>query len=305
MGEIIKLNESDENDLCRGISFYSFTEDFSEIRFQKKSRLSGKEIKIIVQALAAGKDFAQEKIINVGLIRRVLEENPDVKMAVDGIKNYDEYTYKHSLNTAFYAMLIAKWLKFSEKQVKEIICAGLLHDIGKLKIPLDVLNKKEKITDYEYGLIKNHTIYGFNLIRDMEGINNSIRQAVLLHHERMDKSGYPFKSGLSDINAYAKIIAVADVYDAMCSDRVYKKRKSHFEAFRMFKNEGHEIFDAKILKVFLIRMPKFLIGMDVLLSDGEIGTICEISPDSPEYPLIKTSHGLIAAGVDAAVLKII
>ncbi len=305
MGEIIKLNELGEDDLCRGISFYMLAKDFADIKQQNKSRLSGKEIKIIVQSLAAGRDCAWEKIQNIALFKSLFAENPDIKTSLEKIKNYDEYTYKHSLNTAFYAMLIAKWLRFPEKQVKEIITAGLLHDIGKLKIPLDVLNKKEKITDYEYGLIKNHTIYGFNLIREIRGINDAVRQAVLLHHERADRSGYPFNSHPANVNVYAKIIAVADVYDAMCSDRVYKKRKSPFAAFGMFKNEGREIFDAKILKPFLSRMPKYLVGMDVLLSDGIIGTIYEILPDLPEYPLVKTPYGLVATGSEVFIIRLI
>ena len=129
-------------------------------------------------------------------------------------KDFDEYTYTHSLNVALYAMLIGKWLRLDNNSIKNVIKAGVLHDIGKTKVPIEILNKKARLSDEEFDIIKKHTFYGYDLVRSTDCVSDEVCEAVLLHHEREDKSGYPYGIGGRQLGLYAKIVAVADVYDA-------------------------------------------------------------------------------------------
>ncbi len=180
-----------------------------------------------------------------------IHKNSYVEKCLNDLRNADIYTYNHSLNVSFYAMLIGKWMGFSRTKIKEIATAGLLHDIGKIIIPYEVLNKKGRLDSKEFETIKMHTIYGYNIVKNMKGISEDICSAVLMHHEREDQSGYPLNLKSNQINIHTKIIAVADVYDAMTSERVYKKGVKPSEAFEMFRTEGLKTFDISIVHTFL------------------------------------------------------
>lgn len=252
------------------------------------------QIKKIITELAVGKSVKFEKINNLpDIIDKNIQENSDIMGCLQEIRNIDEYTYSHSINTAFYSMLIGKWLNLSDEELKKVIESGLLHDVGKTKIPVDILNKNGIITKDEYNLIKKHTILGYDMLRDMKDIDPDIKQAVLLHHERIDRSGYPFKADPQNVNLYAKIIAVADVYDAMSSDRVYKKRSTPFETFNMFLTVGRDIFDENVVNTFLKHISVYFIGSNVELSNGDIGKIVDVPPLDIIHPIISVNSGYI------------
>lgn len=217
------------------------------------------------------------------------------------IKNSDEYTFYHSVNVAFYGMLIANWIKLTDCEVREIISAGILHDLGKVKIENKILNKPGKLTDREYAKIKKHPIYGYKIIKNDSRINNKVKLAVLQHHERINGTGYPYGIKADKMDLYSKIIAIADVYDAMTSDRVYKKKKSPFSAFKMFKTEGISIFDSNILKTFMSNIIVYFIGAEVVLNDGRKGIIVYISPDNILHPILKIGLDYIDLSKDGNV----
>jgi putative nucleotidyltransferase with HDIG domain len=183
-------------------------------------------------------------------------------------------------------MLIGKWLNLGEDNIKDIIIAGLLHDIGKTKVPADILNKKTRLTDEEFEIIKNHTIYGYEIVKSADCFSEEVCNAVVSHHEREDKSGYPFGIGSRKTNIYSKIIAVADVYDAMTSDRVYKKRVTPFEVFEMFQTIGVKNFNHKIIQTFLTNLAACYVGSKVLLNTGEVGEVVYIPLHSITEPVI-------------------
>lgn len=245
-------------------------------------------------------ELVKEKPLDIGAVNFVtnevycgIDEECHLIRALEEEKEFDVYTYTHSLNVAFYGGLIAKWMKYSEYDTKDVIKAGILHDIGKIKVPIDILNKKEKLTEEEFNLIKKHTVLGYDFIKSIECISDEVCKAVLLHHEREDKSGYPFGVGSEHINNYAKIVAIADVYDAMTSERVYKKRATPFEAFEMFQTIGVKNFDPKLLNTFLKNISALYIGSKVLLSTEDIGEIVYIPPHSITEPIIKVGKDYI------------
>lgn len=245
------------------------------------------QVREILNGIASGKRLEYNKISFLSdNIYKSIQENEQIIKCLQETRYADEYTYTHCLNVAFYSMLIGKWLDFSERKIKRLIQAGLLHDIGKTQIPADILNKKGILTKDEFEIIKRHTIYGHDMLDGIADISFEIKKAVLLHHERIDHSGYPFNAGSDGINIFAKIVAVADVFDAMTSERVYKKRVTPFDAFGMFKTIGFGIFDTDVLNVFLKKISVYYTDTSVILNNGEIGRIAFVPPQDITNPIV-------------------
>lgn len=246
-------------------------------------------IKNILKDISTGKILRYEAISEVtSSLYNMMNDNNYVLRCLDEIKTIDEYTYTHSLNTAFYAMLIAWWMKLPGQEIKEIIQAGLVHDIGKTRVPGDILNKPGRLTEEEYDVIKRHTIYGYSMLDNCDAeIGKRVKDAVLFHHERINGSGYPMGASNDKIDLYAKIIGIADVYDAITSDRVYKRKATPFDAFDVFTLQGFSIFDISILKIFLNNLPAYYTGIKVLLSSGQTGEVVYIPPHDISCPVIR------------------
>lgn len=247
--------------------------------------------------LLQGKTFKHEELLSITHdINNYGSLNDDklVKWLIK-LKIADEYTYYHSVNVAFYSMLLSNWLNLSGNEIEKVIQAGLLHDLGKTRVPSDILNKKGILTREEFEIIKEHTLLGYEMVEKITDIDLEVKMAVLLHHERMDGSGYPYhyKQENRELNIYSKIIAIADVFDAMTSDRVYKKKATPFEVFEMFQTVGLSMFDMKMMKVFIEKMSVYLVNSEVLLSSGEWGRIAYIPLHSVTCPIIQISSGYI------------
>lgn len=186
-----------------------------------------------------------------------IEGNPIILNALDRIKKMDEYTFAHSVNTAFYSMFIAMWMGFCDAEIINATQAGFLHDIGKIYIPEEILNKKGRLTEEEYEIVKRHPLYGYSLLNEFSEFNLEVKRAVLFHHERIDASGYPLSATTDYVGVLPKILAVADVYDAMTTNRVYKKGKTAAEAIEFLSNEGRKELDNLVLSHFLGNIPVY------------------------------------------------
>lgn len=276
----LKIFEAREGD-------YSRKEKDIRQRIKQCYNQSILDIKLIVNELAAGRPLDADKIISVSdLVFSEVHDSFHLLKILEEEKRFDEYTYTHSLNVAFYSMLLGKWLSLGEDSIKDIIKAALLHDIGKIKLPAEILNKKTRLTDEEFEIIKKHTHYGYELVKSADCFPEEVCNAVLSHHEREDKSGYPMGIGSRKIDIYTKIIAVADVYDAMTSDRAYKKRVTPFEVFEMFQTIGVKNFNHKIIKTFLSNLAACYVGSKVLLNTGEVGEVVYIPLHSITEPVV-------------------
>ncbi|MCX7714137.1 MAG: HD-GYP domain-containing protein [Clostridia bacterium] len=206
---------------------------------------------------------------------------------INNVRDADEYLYTHSTNVAFLNGLIAKWLELPDGEISSLIAAGLLHDIGKLKVPPEILNKPAKLTKQEFEVIKLHPIYSYEILRNSGEINPVILSAARNHHEKISGSGYPDGLKYDQISRAARITAISDIYDAMITRRVYKDPHSPFEVLEEFSKGSFTDLDLDIVKVFLTKMPFELIGKSVLLSDGSIGKVVYIDPDDFAYPLVQ------------------
>ncbi|CFX52233.1 HD domain [Syntrophomonas zehnderi OL-4] len=202
------------------------------------------------------------------------------------MKNKDDYLFTHSVNVSLLCILIGRWLKCDDETIKNLGVAGLLHDIGKVFVENDILNKPDKLTAEEFEEIKKHTLLGYNLINQYPWVNAEVANAVLMHHERADGSGYPVGLKGYKIGFYASAVAVADVYDALTSSRVYSGKVSPYTAAEILWQESFGKLDPRISKVFYDKITDFYVGNEVILSNGMKGIVVYVDPSQPTRPII-------------------
>lgn len=208
------------------------------------------------------------------------------------IQVHDDSVYEHCTNVALISATIGKWLSLSETDIRNLTLAGLLHDIGKLSLPAELLNKPEKLTSEEFEIIKSHPKKSYEFIRELP-LDIRIKEASLLHHERCDGSGYPFGIPGNKISVYAKILAIADVYDAMTSPRSYRSALCPFKAIQVFESEGLYKYDPKFIMTFLEHIGSSYLNNNVLLSDGRTGEIVMLNKLVLSKPMIKCNGEFI------------
>lgn len=251
-------------------------------------------LKEIINCLVIGEDIDSEQIKEIS--NTLYEEIQNNNLILDQIKKFkseNKYTYNHSVNVALYSLLIGKWIGLNEIEMKKVVKAGLLHDIGKTKIAPEIISKKGKLTKKEFETIKTHSEIGYEMSKAIPNIDEDVRQAILSHHEREDGSGYPCGLKGNKINLYAKILAIADVYDALTSERVYKDKSTPFEAIEEFRKMGIHSFDIKILNVFFKSIIQYYVNSKVKTNNGEVGEIVFIPPNDITKPVIRLENSYV------------
>ena len=247
------------------------------------------QIRHIVRKIYEGEKPDMKTIENI--TKSIYEERygrMEIIRCVNHIRSKDEYTYQHLVNVAMLSMLIASWLKLPDSEVQLVTKAGLIHDLGKARIPEEVLNKPGTLTDNELTIIRKHPVLGYRLIEDSTALEDSIKKGVLMHHERIDGSGYPVGITGERIHLYAKIVAVADIFDAMTSERVYKKRMSPFYVFEMMRKNWFGVLDPEVMHAFLKNITAYYIGDTLKLNNGNEAEIVYINPMDVSRPIIRT-----------------
>ncbi len=205
------------------------------------------------------------------------------------IRRQDDYTFHHSVNVAVICGVLGKWLGLAEQDLQDLMLAGLLHDVGKTQIPLEILNKPGKLTPEEMEIMRLHTIRGYRLVCDIPNLPMGVAYGVFQHHERFDGSGYPLGVASDKIHDYAKIIAIADIYDAMTSDRVYHRKITPFAVVDMILEEMFHKLDPEIGIVFLNNIRDFFVGNIVELSDGRQAEVIYLGHFLASRPVVVTS----------------
>ena len=171
-----------------------------------------------------------------------------------------------------------------------VMCAGLLHDIGKLKIPTELLNKPGKYTDEEFAQVRLHTQYGYELLKPLP-LDAHIKLAALSHHERCDGTGYPNGLTTNDIDPYARVVAIADVYDAMTTARSYRAPLCAFQVIANFERDGLQKYDTKCVLAFLNRIAGTYQNHRILLSDGRSANIVMLNDKQLSRPIVQLDDG--------------
>lgn len=261
-------------------------------RFQVDFTLRSQDLKNCFDAyLSDGGTVNKEELLSktISLVSPK-QTTLDVFDMLHNMRQVNDSTYAHSLNVAIISRIIGKWLHFSNEELDTLTFAGLLHDIGKTKIPDEVLNKDGKLTDEEFQMIRNHPKYGYDILKS-QPLNSHIKKAALMHHERCDGSGYPMGLTMEEIDDYALIIAIADVYDAMTAARSYRAPLCPFEVIAEFEKDGLQKYKPKYILTFLENIANAYQNNRVMLSDGTSARIVLLNHRRLSKPLVQLDDG--------------
>jgi len=206
------------------------------------------------------------------------------------LQEYDNHTFCHSNNVSVLANIFGQWLKMSEAEIKQLTVAALLHDIGKLDVPNEIINKPSRLDPSEFSIVKAHTVQGYERLKS-QNLPYEVQMAALMHHERIDGSGYPLGVTGDKIHKFAKIVAICDIYDAMCSKRSYKDKRCPFSVMRKLEVEliGH--VDTELLLIFLKNIAQNYVGVWAKLTDGRNAEIMVINPANISRPIVRLENG--------------
>jgi len=218
-------------------------------------------------------------------ICRYLTDDLEVLTLVHNMKDKNPYMYSHPVNVALISYLIGKWLNLDDNKLFNLVCAGLLHDIGKAKVKDSILNKEEALDPNEIERIKAHPVIGYKIVNSVNLFNIQVLQGVLFHHERMDGSGYPLGLKGDKINIYSRILAIADTFDAITSTKAYRKKNSPLVALDEIQASMHKL-DVSICKVFIHNLINFYNGREIRLSNEQMGNIVRINTSAISKPMV-------------------
>jgi len=236
-----------------------------------------------------------------------VDRNPDALLCLTKIREKDDYLLEHSLNVAILLANFGKYLGMSEEEVQDLSYAGFLHDLGKIKIPDEILHKPGRLTESEMEVMKGHVKHGVDYLETMD-IAAPLVQAISEHHERLDGLGYPAGKQGDAISKAGRMLAIADMYDALTADRVYKPGMSSQKAFSILMSDAPFRLDKALVQQFIMCLGVYPVGSLVLLSNERLAMVLE-QKDSPLTPLVKVfysvrnSHYLTPRDIDLSVDK--
>jgi putative nucleotidyltransferase with HDIG domain len=216
-----------------------------------------------------------------------LSDQQDAMVMLLDMNVYDHYLYQHSLNVCIYACSLGMHIGYSRNDLYVLGLGALLHDIGKTKIPLDILNKKEKLTPDEYSIMQLHAELGYKVLKEEANIPLVSAHCALQHHERMDGSGYPRGIEGSEIHEFAQWIGLVDSYDAMTSHRVYRRAILPHQAIESLYAGAGTLYSVDKIAVFRDKIAMYPLGVTVSLNTGESGVVVDINSSCPHRPIIR------------------
>ncbi len=238
-------------------------------------------IRDILQDVRLGKNIESERVKRVvnNMIDSIFH-NQAAMISLTRIKDYDEYTFVHSINVCILCLTLGRHLNFSREELEQMGIGALLHDVGKMRIPPDILNKPGKLTEKEFSEIKKHPLYTLELLEKAIGIPEASKYVALQHHERYNGRGYPYGLKGDEIGRFGQIAAIIDVYDAITTDRVYKKAIPLHEGIRMIYQGIKEDFNQNLVERFIQCVGIYPTGTPVLLDSEEIGIVCAVNKET-------------------------
>ena len=270
-----------EDDISNGVvPFESVKEEIvTEVKAKIKNILTEQSVKIPVDS---------KKIIEIveKLLSNILQ-NDYIIMSLSDIRSVDDYTFSHSVNVCILSLITGITLGIKGDNLKDLGTGALLHDIGKIMVSEEILQKPSCLSLNEYDEVKRHTVYGYEILKSYKDISTTAQTIALYHHERIDGSGYPYNLKNGDIPISARIVAVADVYDALTTNRVYRKKMLPHEVVDYLYSLVNKHFEKTVLDAFTKRIASFPVGTAVLLNTGEKGLVARYNADTPNRPIIR------------------
>ncbi|MCM3128693.1 HD-GYP domain-containing protein [Paenibacillus provencensis] len=205
----------------------------------------------------------------------------------------DEYMYHNAVLTALTSYLIAQWCELPQRDLVQVALAGLLHNIGNIKVSPEILFGTKPLSKTEEEEVRKHTTYGYTILKNVRAINDGVRLSALQHHEKIDGSGYPLRLEGHQIHTYSKIVAVADIFHAMTLERPYKSSQSPYLVLEQIMQESFGKLDPKIVQTFIRKVTQFHNGTVVELSDHRRGSIIFTDRDHPTRPMVAVEGAIV------------
>lgn len=281
-----------------------------DVVFIEDDRLDDVEIRIIIseetrkiayetiKKLSNYIGDGQENLLEMGPVRNTVLKmindvlyNTDIVGNLSEIRGYDTYTFHHSINTTILALIMGIALGYSEQKLLELGMGVLMHDMGKIKVPDEILNKTTPLTEDEFAVIKRHTTSGYDILRKNQDISLFSAHIALQHHEKWDGGGYPRGLKGEEIHEYGRIAAIADVYEALSSKRVYRAALEPYQAYEYIMAHSGTHFEPRILNVFARNIAVYPTGCGVILNNGQQGNVIRQNPAFPNRPVVRAlSH---------------
>lgn len=224
------------------------------------------------------------------IVKQLLEAKT-ISLDMLDLRTFDDYTYRHSVNVAILSVIIGMGMGYNNEDLVDLSVAAILHDLGKLSIDKSILNKPGKLTAEENELLRTHPQVSYDMLREKWNIPSRVRAAVLSHHENEDGSGYPNGLTGEEIHPFAKIIHAADVYDALSSERAYKKAYSYSESLEYLMGGCGTLFDQEVVQIFMERIPVYPKGVSVIMSDGREAVVVRNHQGNPLRPTVRFLDG--------------
>lgn len=243
-------------------------------------------------------DIDSLKSIAKNIVSQLLEKDKSISLDIQDLRTYDNYTYKHSVNVAVISTIIGIYMSYDEESLYELCLAALMHDIGKTKIDPGIINKPGRLSMSEYRIVQEHARYSYDILDENYLVSARTKQGVLHHHENEDGTGYPDRLVGDEIPPYAKIIHVADVYDALTSKRPYKKPYALSEAIEYLMGGSNVLFDRNVVEAFLKAVPVYAKGIEVVMTNGESAIVVS-NTSNPLRPVVR----LVKSGKDIDLSK--
>lgn len=214
----------------------------------------------------------------------------DIINNLSEIRSVDDYTFEHSVNVCILSLITGIGLGYDIHRLRELGIGAMLHDIGKMCIPREILKKPSQLTVEEFEVIKKHTVLGYEVLKKSGRVNLVSAYIAFGHHERYDGSGYPLQLKSENIQQCARIVAVADVYDALTSDRVYRKKLKPNEVFEYITSLGAHHFDPKVIENFVKYVSIYPVGTGVMLNTRERGLVIRANQGMPTRPVVRVVY---------------
>ena len=224
--------------------------------------------------------------------------NANALLWLTKIKNEDKYTSEHCMRVGVLCIAFGRFLGLADEDLELIGLAGMLHDVGKIKTPNEILNKPSKLTPEEYEIMKQHAVLGKQVLDEMNGVEQLIIDTAHYHHERVDGTGYPEQLDANFLHQSIRMVSIVDVYDAITSDRCYSIGKSAFEALKILFGETGKHFDKKLVEAFIRMIGIYPPGTLVEMANGEVGIVISSNPNArlkPKVELVATADKKLRA----------
>lgn len=264
----------------------------SKILLNDAREEASKSMKNIIDELIDNNSVKSDKIVKI--VEKIMESilNDDkIALNLSNLSIIDDYVLSHSVNVCVLALVTGIFLGFNTQELLVLGSGALIHDIGKMLVPKHILLKSENLVDEEYKIVQQHTIFGYKILKENMKFSEKISSIALSHHERVDGNGYPNNLKEEDLNIYVKIVCIADVFDAITTDRVYCEKINYYDAVKYLLVNAGTQFDLEVVKKFITIIGYYPLGLNVKLNTKDEGIVIKKNKLVPIIKVIKDSYG--------------